>query len=166
MSLRFSIPTATITIVAFVSACASSGSRSASESAESRCGLRPQDTTFAAHIPLYRDCAVDRKARKLTTINPDYRPSNAGNSCFAAAVEFVVTTSGTPDATTARVVRTNSQPFADAALSIIPRFKYEPAQLAGTPVAQIVVEKFEMITKTVIVPAGQRPNPGRAGPGC
>jgi hypothetical protein len=165
MSLRFSISTATFIVAVLVTACASSGSGTAS--AERDCALRPQDSTFAAHIPLYRECAVQRRARETTTnIIPDFRPSNPGNSCYVAEIEFVVTASGTPDATTARVLRTNTPELAEAALKVIPRLRYEPAQRDGAPVAQILVRKFEMITKTVIVPAGQRPNPGRPGPGC
>jgi Gram-negative bacterial TonB protein C-terminal len=165
MSLRFSVSAATVIVAVLVGACASSGSKTAS--AESDCALRPQDSTFAAHIPLYRECAVQRRAREITTgINPDFQPTSRGNGCYSAEIEFVVTASGTPDATTARVVRTNTPELADAALKVIPRFRYEPAQRDGAPVAQIVLRKFEMITKIVMAPAGQRPNPGRPGPGC
>jgi hypothetical protein len=72
-----------------------------------------------------------------------------------------------PDARTARVVRTNTAEYAEAALAVIPRLRFEPAQRDGVPVAQIVERKYEAIVKTVIVREGApRPNPGRAGPGC
>jgi hypothetical protein len=117
------------------------------------------------HIPLYRDCAVDRKAHKLVAeITPDYRPT--GNGCVSAELEFVVTTDGKADATTARVLRTTTPAYADAVLAIVPRFRYEPAKKDGVAVAQIVVEKYGAISKTVVAVAGTRPSPGRAGPGC
>jgi hypothetical protein len=164
MSIRLCVTTATIFVAVLASACASSGSSAAGSS---NCGLRPQDSTFAAHIPLYRDCAVERRAHQVTTgIRPDFRPPVTNNGCYVAEVEFVVTPSGTPDVTTARVLRTNTPAFADAVLAVLPRLRYEPAQRDGSPVSQIVVEKFEMITKVVVAPAGQRPTPPRPGPGC
>jgi hypothetical protein len=117
------------------------------------------------HMPVYRDCAVERRVRKLTTnIAPDYRPTS--NSCVSAELEFVVTADGKPDATTARVVRTTTPAYAEAVLAILPRFRYEPARRDGVAVAQIVTEKYGAISKTVVAVAGTRPNPGRAGPGC
>lgn len=117
------------------------------------------------HMPLYRDCAVERKVQKLTmNIAPDYTPT--GNGCVSAELEFVVTADGKPDATTARVLRTTTPAYAEAVLAILPRFRYEPAKREGMPVAQITVEKYEAISKVVRSVAGSRPNPGRAGPGC
>ncbi|MDB4891086.1 MAG: hypothetical protein JWL61_2941 [Gemmatimonadetes bacterium] len=151
-------------------ACASSGAKGTS--AEGGCALRPQDSTFAMHMPLYRDCAVERKVQKITpNIAPDWQPntSGRGSGCYSAEVEFVVTADGKPDATTARVVRTNTPALAEAVLAVIPRFKYEPAKRDGVAVAQITTEKFELMTRVVSVPAGTRPSPsnmGRPGLGC
>lgn len=165
MSSRPILASATIVTAALVIACASAGSNATSSKGD--CSLRPQDSTFAAHAPLYRACAVERKASKIATrIVPEFRPTNQGNGCYVAEVEFVVTPLGVPDAATARVLRTNTKEYADAVLAILPQLRYEPAQRGGVPVAQIVVETSEMITKTVTVPVGQRPNPGRRGPGC
>jgi hypothetical protein len=150
-------------------ACASSGTKGAT--ADGGCALRPQDSTFAMHLPLYRDCAVERKVQKLTlNISPEWQPpTGRNNACYSAEVEFVVTADGKPDASTARVLRTNTPALADAMLAVIPRYRYEPAKRDGVAVAQITTEKLEVISKSVIVPAGTRPSPGsmgRPGPGC
>jgi hypothetical protein len=145
-------------LAVLVGACASSGNRTSIASDD--CALRSQDSTFAAHIPLYRDCAVHRKARQLETgIHPEFRPGNASNGCYSAELEFVVSPAGSPDASTVRVVRTNTAEFADAALAVVPRLKYEPAQRSGSNVAQIVVEKFEMTTNGVAARCAQDDNP-------
>ncbi|MEO8335606.1 MAG: hypothetical protein ABI664_11575 [bacterium] len=159
------LPLGVFVVAAFVSACASSGSKAAT--AGSGCELRPQDSTFAMHIPLYRECAVDRKAQLLTTnISPEYRPSNPGNACFSAEVEYVITADGHVDGATARVLRTTTPAYGEAVLAVLPRYRFEPAKVNGAPVAQITWQKFEAISKVVAVVAGTRPNPGRAGPGC
>jgi hypothetical protein len=99
-------------------------------------------------------------------LNPDYRPTSIGNGCYSAELEYVVEADGTPDASTARVIRTNTPGFAEAALAIIPRFRFDPAKREGVAVAQIVSEKFEMMTGRV-VSSGSRPTaPPRPGPGC
>jgi hypothetical protein len=119
------------------------------------------------HMPLYRDCAVEKKAQKLTMgINPDYRPTT-GATCFSAELEYVVEADGTPDATTAKVVRTNTPAFAEAALAILPRLRFDPAKRDGVAVAQIVSEKFETQFGRVVSVNGSRPSsPPRPGPGC
>jgi len=123
------------------------------------------------HIPLYRDCAVEKEAQKISpNISPDWQPTSGRNgSCYSAEVEFVVMTDGKADASTARVVRTNTPALAEALIALIPRYRYEPAKREGVAVAQITTEKIEMMTRVVAVPAGTRPSPssmGRPGPGC
>ncbi|MEO5814151.1 MAG: hypothetical protein ABIT20_02610 [Gemmatimonadaceae bacterium] len=165
MSLGSIVPAALLVVATLAGACASSGGKGAAAESGSGCALRPQDSTFAIHMPLYRDCAVERKVQKLTmNIAPEYRLTS--NGCVSAELEFVVTADGKVDATTARVVRTTTPAYAEAVLAILPRFRYEPAKRDGVAVAQIVTEKHEAITKTVVAIAGTRPNPGRAGPGC
>jgi hypothetical protein len=74
-------------------------------------------------------------------------------------IEITDCSAGSPDASTVRVVRTNTAEFADATLAVVPRLKYEPAQRNGSPVAQIVVAKFEMTTNGVTTRCVQDDNP-------
>ena len=134
--------------VALAAACASSGNRVST--ADAGCALRPQDSTFATHTKLYRDCAVETKAHKLVTgVNPDYRPTATTNACVSAELEYVVTANGKPDESMVRIVRTTTPAFAEAALLIIPQLRYEPAKRDGIAVAQIVSEKFGMKPSTL-----------------
>jgi hypothetical protein len=171
MSFRSIAATALLGIVAVTGACASSSAKGFA--ADGGCALLPQDSTFAmVHQPLYRECGVEKKVQKISAnITPDWqRPSGAASrACYSAEVEFVVTAEGKPDAATARVVRTTTPSLAEALLSIIPRYRYEPAKRDGVAVAQITTEKYQVQTMTVVVPAGTRPGAGtmpRPGPGC
>ncbi|MEO7458354.1 MAG: hypothetical protein ABIY52_18995 [Gemmatimonadaceae bacterium] len=148
-----------------VAACASSGT--AASTSDGGCALQPKDSVYLGSGAVYRDCAVATKVKLVTNdVHPDFTPSARGNGCYSAEFEFVVNTNGVIDLATARLLRTNNQQLADATLSMLPRLRYEPATIDGKPVAQITTMKQELITKTVVAAPGQRPNPGRAGPGC
>jgi len=142
----------------------------------SGCQLSARDSAFVASEPVYRDCAVDKKAN-LT--NPDVRPDPSaftsagrpsGSKCYAVELEFVVNTHGAPEVGTARIVRTTDQSFADAWIKTLSSWKYEPALRGGKPVRQIVDEHRSAATETVVVPRGSTPMPpntaGRRAPTC
>ncbi len=154
-------------LITLTAACASSGGGAAS--ASSSCELQPRDSVYAAFAPVYRECAVTTKARLLTTdVHPDFSPPR-GSTCFSVEVEFVVTRTGTVDASSVRVLKSNSQQFTDALLTMLARVKYEPATRDGVPVSQITGLKQTAQLMTVVVPAGTSPsrvNPGRARPSC
>src|SRR4051812_21743223 len=85
----------------FLVACASNGSHTAARERTS-CGLVGRDSVFALAGPVYHDCAVDRKARLVSTgVHPDFRPTARG--CYSAEVEFVVDAAGRPEVGTARL---------------------------------------------------------------
>lgn len=138
------------------------------------CGLRSSDSVFAAFGPVFRDCAVDKKANLTTTnIHPDAssfessaRPMNA--QCFSVELEFVVSVHGAPELGTARIVRTNNPSFADAWLKTLATWRYEPAIRAGKPVRQIVDEQRTAATRDVIVAKGSPPPtpPRDRAPNC
>ena len=73
-------------------------------------------------------------------------------------MEFVVDEKGLVETKTARVVRTNSQPLAEAAISILPQWKFQPARLNDEPVRQIFAYRHLMKTIVVASPAGTRPS--------
>lgn len=175
MPNRFAINTALLLFATAVAACASSANRTETGDGDESgggCGLRPQDSTFAASGPVYRDCAVKTKARLLTTgVHPDFRPTNPGNNCYSAVLEYVVNANGAPEMNTARIVRTNNQAFAESVLLILPLWTFQPAKQDDVPVRQIVVDRQSMMTKVVVVPAGSSPSAvaaaaGRGGPRC
>jgi hypothetical protein len=143
-----------VVTVLFVAACSSSANHMESvDTSADRCALRPQDSTFMAGGPVYRDCAVKSKAVFLTqSIHPEFHPSmqGTGSACYSADLEYVVDAKGLVETKTARVVRTNSEPLVEALLSILPQWKFQPARLNDQPVRQIVLErrvvKFRVVT--------------------
>jgi hypothetical protein len=141
---------------AVVAACASGGGAKRSES----CGLRTSDSTFLARGPVYRDCAVDRRATATSTRNPDFRPPSYRTTCYYANVEFVVDPTGHVEEGTPRVVSTNETSLGQALLDVVPSWRYEPAQLNGVPVRQIVTEHRAIGVGTVVVPKGSGPPSG------
>lgn len=173
MPHRFARSTALLLFAAGVTACASSASSTetgVADEDDGRCPFRQQDSVFVAGGPVYRACAVKTKAVLLTKdIGPDFRPTVTGNTCYSAEVEFVVDARGIPETRTARVVRTTNQAFAESVLSVLPRWRFEPAKLDGVPVRQIVVDRQSVGAVTVVrVAGGGAPSapPRSARPRC
>jgi hypothetical protein len=130
----------------------------ATASCATACVSPPRDSTYAATGPVYRDCAVDTKAKSVGTVpRPDFQPTSTRNACYFAELEFVVDKGGRPEMNTATALHTNDRSFADTELATLPSWKYEPAMLAGTPVRQIVIERKTLAIVTVRVPAGSAP---------
>lgn len=129
------------------------------------CALAPADSTYLATGPVYRDCAVDQRARpRGPGVRPEFRPSSpplGGTACYSAELEFVVDTTGAPELETARVVRTNDATFGDAVLATLLNWRYDPARKDGIAVRQIVREKRSMAVQVVAVREGQIPRAGR-----
>jgi hypothetical protein len=151
-----SIGLAGIAIIA--AACASAGGKSAQRTG---CDLPDRDSVFALSGPVYRECGVDRVARRLpNNVHPDFRPTAARTACYSADLEFVVDTMGKPEIQTARIVRANDQGFAAAVVATLTLWKYEPAVREKRPVRQIVTTHESMSTAVVVVPAGSSPPTG------
>jgi hypothetical protein len=145
-----------IMTVAGLVACASAGGGGGA--ARSACALTSRDSTYLGRGPVFRDCAVDEKARLTTSsTRPDFQPAASDNGCLAAEVEFVVDTLGIPETGSARVVRATTQPFGEAVVAMVPSLRYEPARLAGMRVRQIVTERRSATVGRVVVPMGQTP---------
>jgi hypothetical protein len=137
-------------------ACASAGGPAGAGGRHSSCPLRAQDSVYLAAGPVYRDCAVDRKAEVETNLHPDFRPF-PGQSCYYAEVEFVVGPTGIPEVPTAHVVRSNNHEYGDALSALVPRLKFRPAIRDGATVRQIVDFKQVMQSVVVAVPMGSAP---------
>ena len=157
-----------ITLIAFsfvlpagflVAACSSATTGSSGDG----CMIAAEDSVYLRQGNVYRDCAVDRRARLLTpNVRVDYQPSSrprAGTVCYFAHLQFVVNANGIPEISTASITRTNEQRFAEAALASLPSWRYEPALKDGEPVRQIVSERKIMALSVVIVGSGQAKRP-------
>ena len=152
MSLR----TALAILFGFAAACAS---RPRGRSAAAACDLSPSDSAFALGRPLFRDCGVDREARFLNNggARSDFRPTELRSTCYFADVAFVVDSTGRPEASTARIVRTNDRGFAESVLRLVALWRYEPAMLNGMRVRQIVTRHEAAATVVTVRPAGAPP---------
>lgn len=132
---------------------------------EAACPLTQRDSVFLGGGPVYRDCAVDIKAKRITSPRVEYRPTTPGNNCYAVEFQVVVDTTGKPELGTAQIVRATDRSLADAVISSLQGWRFEPAKLHGAHVRQIAVEKYTIATATVVVPAGQTPSPSMRRPG-
>ena len=148
--------------------CASAGKTNARGS----CELHPRDSTYSAGRPVYRDCAVDRQAT-LTNANlhPDWTPPTTGrNTCYSVELEFVVNETGRIERETATVLRSNDRSFADAWLTTLGEWRFEPAMRAGVRVRQIATAKRSAQTRVVVVSgpvgAGRPPSGTPRPPNC
>lgn len=169
MHRRFAI-LSSLVLACAIGACSSNHAATGATA----CGLRPTDSVFAAAGPVFRDCAVDKKANLTTTnVHPDpstysgaSRPLNG--QCFSVELEFVVSEHGAPELGTARVVRSSDPSFADAWLKTLAIWRYEPAIRAGRPVRQIVEERRTAATGVVVVAKGSPPPtpPRGRAPNC
>lgn len=164
MSLR---GIAVVGMVGVAATCASAGGKSVRGRG---CDLRGRDSVFAVIGPVYRDCAVERAARLLTTqTHPDYRPTTPRSTCYSADLEFVVDSTGRPEVPTIQVVRANDQGFAESVLAMVRGWKYDPAVRDGKAVRQIVTSHQVMSTMVVVVPKGMSPTsgpPNQRPPSC
>jgi hypothetical protein len=139
------------------------GERAESAAESKPCDRSDQDTTSRAHLPLYRQCAVDVKARPKTNVGarPDFTPPMRDGGCYFVAIEVAVDTSGTPEPGTARVLRTNDSMFANAVMSTVPTYAFTPARIGGAAVRQI----FELSTAMTTYASKSAANPmGPTGP--
>ena len=171
-SFRYCV--ATTFAAAVMIACAGNPGPSSGE----RCALAAADTVYLATGPVYRDCAVDVRARIIgqRAAPTDYRPTATparGDRCIVAEVQFVVDPQGVPEAGTARVVRADDPGLGEAVLRVLPQWRYSPAQKDGSAVRQIVRERSAIaIAFTVVRVSGSGggtlppPPPPSTRPSC
>jgi hypothetical protein len=142
-----------------ISACASSGSSSATD-----CLPTQTDSVYLSGGPVYRDCAVDRKARLLeSSVHVNYQPTirqPAGSvQCYYAEIHLVADASGRPELETARLGRTNEPNWGQAVLASVQNWRFEPALKNGEPVRQIVLERRVTALAVTVVRAGEARRP-------
>lgn len=169
MRFRLNCTLLTLVSVATIVGAGCASAPRGSQSKAASCVPAERDSVFAAAGPVYRDCAVDVRARNLTRPRLDYRPTSPprNGACYSAEIEFVVNATGVPETNTARVVHTNDQGLADATIASLSGWRYEPARLGDVPVRQIVTEKSAMSAIVVMVPQGSAPTrPNQRPPVC
>ena len=145
-------------IILAMAACAS-GSRPAKS-------CDPLPAAYQSHEGLYRDCEVDQRARVISTPRPDFSrleplvTNDAG--CYQAQFTLVVDEKGYASPGTVRLLRTNSETYANAISDQIGGLRFRPAKKSGVPVRQLYVYKSEM---AYMVSAGSR-SAARRPPPC
>lgn len=133
------------------------------------CPDTPADSVSRG-LPVYQACQVDREARPRG-IQPrlDWTPPVSDlrdGSCYRADYQFVVDTLGVPEIETIRDVAANNASFEQAVKDVIPRLRYEPAQLRGAPVRQIVAYSQTVAVRRVVSSSPYAGPPSSRPPRC
>ena len=127
-------------------------------------GCQAIDSSFTLGSPVYRECAVERKARvRGREPQPDFSPAPPSRECYSVTIAMVVDENGLPVAETARVVRSTDTQFAQAVLNTVPDWRFTPARKDGIAVKQVV--EIDKAVMTFVVTRGQpttRRRPTRA----
>ena len=127
-----------LTALVILSFCSAARAEAQSDEKRENCQLRSQDSTFAAGGIVYRECAVDTKAKLMTDrLSPDFRPNTTASKCYSATFEFVVDKDGLVELPTASVSRANSDEFAESVKALLPKLRFEPAKRDDAVVRQI-----------------------------
>ena len=137
-----------------VGAACATGSSGASRH-RARCALRSSDSAFVGSGPVFRDCAVDREARLVNSrdLRPSFTP-DPRTACYMVRLEFVVGTDGAPELGTVRIRSTTSSGYERAVIETLPRWRYQPAEIEGVRVRQIVTVERKMGVVVRVVAAG------------
>lgn len=133
------------------------------------CPDTPADSVPSG-MRVYQACQVDRAARlRWTAPHPNWTPSVSSirdGSCYHADFQFVVDTVGVPEVETIRELGATDASFQQAVKDVIPRLQYEPAQLGGAPVRQIVAYHESVAVRRVVSSSGSGGAPAVRPPGC
>jgi hypothetical protein len=129
------------------------------------CQPVPEDQWIGG-TPVFRDCSVDRVARPSgPTARVQFTPSTA-QYCVRAIIDVVVDDSGRPIPSSARTVRSNDHAYLQAVIASLDARRYEPAQLDGRNVPQIVRIDVAMAARTARVVAGSPMPQAPRRPSC
>jgi hypothetical protein len=147
-------------LVVITAACASGGARS-------RC--TPVTGEFLSAGMAYRDCEVTFRAEMSTAprVSPPMRM--AANTCVSAWYDFIVDTTGHVVEHTAKLIKTNNQPWAEAVKRQLGEARYRPAMKGNKKVQQLVRWKADLpIVVVATSTSGVSARPSVAGnvPNC
>jgi len=120
--------------------------------------------------PVYQACQVDREAKERGfTPRMDWTPPVGDlrdGSCFRADFEFVVDTLGVPEVGTIHDIRVTDASLQEAVRDVIRRLRYEPAQLKGGPVRQVVAYSQTVAVRRVVTSSRNATPPSSRPPRC
>lgn len=108
-----------------------------------RCSGSVPDSATSFAGPVYRDCEVDRAARRKGG-EPRLAMSTVGTTglregCYYAELEFVIDTTGAIETSSVRVTRSEMRELLEATRESMNQLRYEPAMKDGKPVRQVGV---------------------------
>lgn len=130
-----------------------------------KCSGTVPDSSWFANGPVYRDCEVEKRAKRggrEPVLEADIlKGAPPVRGCLEAELEFVVDTTGVPEPATVRVRSTDSQALARAVVSTLSQLRFTPARLADRPVRQLVVyaRKVSSVISFKVAPLGNRMEP-------
>ena len=92
----------------------------------------------------YTDATVEKSARLLTVVAPRYpeRLRAAGISGRVVA-RFVIDTTGRVEPTTVTMLESDHEAMADAVRGVLPKLRFDPAEVGGRRVRMLAVMPFE-----------------------
>jgi hypothetical protein len=117
------------------------------------CPPVPEDQWIGG-TPVFRDCSVDRAARLSGQAPPVLYTPTTDQYCVHAIIDVVVDASGRPIPSSVKAVRSNDQAYLQSLIASLDARRYEPAQLDGRSVPQIVRIDVAQGARVVVVPNG------------
>jgi hypothetical protein len=109
------------------------------QSSEPACEAVAVDAARFGSTTVYRECAVEKKAKLRKDVDPDFTLSSGTITCLTAKVEMMVDAAGRVNPTTARVLGTNFEPFGEALVNVLEKWRFEPAEIEKQKVAQLTL---------------------------
>ncbi|HEX7122311.1 MAG TPA: hypothetical protein VF178_08090 [Gemmatimonadaceae bacterium] len=109
---------------------------------------------------------MTRPARLVGTAPRISFTPTGGQACHRATFEAVVDTTGELVGSTVRQIEATDRAFAQALRATLPARRYEPAELNGRRVPQVVRVQEGIATRTVVVPAGGAAPRSSRPPSC
>ena len=79
------------------------------------------------------------------------------STCYSVDLQFVVDSTGRPETSTAKIVRSNDSGYGEAVLATVASWRYEPAMRNGVHVRQIVTSHQSAAAIVAVRPAGSPP---------
>jgi hypothetical protein len=109
---------------------------------------RPNGSAPYVAGQVYFDFQVDRAVRPAAGLPVPTYPDSLRNLGIGGEVmiSFVVDTTGLPDPTTFKVMKTSQPLLTDAVREVFPALRYIPAEIGGSKVRQLVFQPFLFAT--------------------
>ena len=155
---------ALIACVAIVALLPAAAPAQGKDKQEKECAPVPEEFLSAGEV--FRDCAVDKKARVTRVPRLDFSSlaTTGGAGCMTAEVDLVVDEQGAVVPGSARLVSTNDQRYARELMAAIYQTRYSPAKKGDVPVKQL--HRFEGKAQYRVVSSASPGSSSRRPPPC